>query len=153
MSAVDRCGASTPKQRRRPSCRRCSQPTSRLPSLARRELRDAVQAGSLAPECALANATLVPDLLVLHAAAYKALAAAQRGELRTRSLHAELVFSLSGSKHVSGLSQGGCAHAAGLHAAAAEPARLDTAAPAAVARALPCGQLTPAGLPRPAVRR
>ncbi|PRW39074.1 EKC KEOPS complex subunit Tprkb [Chlorella sorokiniana] len=65
-----------------------------------KELRDAVQAGSLSPECALANATLVPDLLVLHAAAYKALAASQRGELRTRSLHAELVFSLSGSKHI-----------------------------------------------------
>ena len=60
-----------------------------------------MQAGALSPECALSNATLVPDLLVLHAAAYKALAAAQRGELRTRSLHAELVFSLSGSKHVS----------------------------------------------------
>lgn len=81
--------------------RLCSLPCTVPPRL-RRELRDAVQAGSLSPECALANATLVPDLLVLHAAAYKALAAAKRGELRTRSLHAELVFSLSGSKHVSG---------------------------------------------------
>ncbi|KAI7841481.1 hypothetical protein COHA_004875 [Chlorella ohadii] len=65
-----------------------------------KELKDTVQAGSLSPECALVNAALVSDLLVLHAAAYKALAAAQRGELRTRSLHAELVFSLSGSKHI-----------------------------------------------------
>lgn len=78
-----------------------------------RELKDTVQAGSLSPECALVNAALVSDLLVLHAAAYKALAAAQRGELRTRSLHAELVFSLSGSKHVSGRGMAGvCLHLA-----------------------------------------
>lgn len=59
-----------------------------------------MQAGALTPEAALANAALVPDPLVLHAAAYKALAAQARGGLRTRSLHAELVFNLSGSKHV-----------------------------------------------------
>lgn len=75
--------------------------------LCHRQLRDAVQAATLSPECALANAALVPDLLVLHAAAYKALAAQKRGALRTRGLHAELVFNLSGSKHVRGLGGGG----------------------------------------------
>jgi len=43
----------------------------------------------------------VPDPLVLRAAAHKALATQQRGTLRTRSVHAEVVFNLSGSKHVS----------------------------------------------------
>ena len=60
-----------------------------------------MQGGSLSPESALANAALVPDALVLRAAAHKACVAASRGALRTRSLHAELVFGLSGSKHVS----------------------------------------------------
>ncbi|CAL8470265.1 g9807 [Coccomyxa elongata] len=57
-------------------------------------------AGSLEPELAFINANLVPDLLVVQAAAQKALAAHLRGSLRTRSLHAELVYNLSGSKHV-----------------------------------------------------
>lgn len=63
-------------------------------------LRDLVVAGSLEPECALVNAALVPDALVLRAAATKALLAAQRGALRCKSPHAELVFNLSGSKHI-----------------------------------------------------
>ena len=43
----------------------------------------------------------VPDVLVLKAAAQKALFANLRGNLRSRSMHAELVFSVAGSKHVS----------------------------------------------------
>jgi Kinase binding protein CGI-121 len=43
----------------------------------------------------------VPDLFALKAAAYKALAAQQRGKLVTRTLHAELVYNISGSRHVS----------------------------------------------------
>ena len=74
-------------------------------------------AASLRPECSLANAALVPDPLVLHAAAYKALAAQQRGGLRTKSLHAELVVNLSGSKHVSGEAMGRCLPALLLAAA------------------------------------
>lgn len=58
--------------------------------------------GALQPECSLANAELVPSLLVLRVAAFKALLAQQRGALRTKSLHAEVVFNLAGSKHVSG---------------------------------------------------
>lgn len=119
----------------------CAAAAHAAPSLAHlpapRELRDAVQGGSLAPECALANATLVPDLLVLHAAAYKALAAAKRGELRTRSLHAELVFSLSGSKHVSCLFGGGGMQRAACRAGAGLPSR-PAGLPPLLLRTVPC---------------
>lgn len=70
-------------------------------------LRDKVLAGSLEPECALVNAALVPDAIVLRAAAEKALMAKQRGTLRCKSAHAELVFNLSGSKHVRRLRDAG----------------------------------------------
>ena len=91
-------------------------------------------ATSLQPECSLANAALVPDSLVLHAAAYKALAAQQRGGLRTKSLHAELVVNLSGSKHVS-FNQGSEAL---------------TACPPAGSSRLPMHSLPPSPLPCPA---
>lgn len=85
-----------------------SQPLLIAPSTpSRSALRDLVVAGSLEPECALVNAALVPDALVLRAAATKALLAAQRGALRCKSPHAELVFNLSGSKHVRPCSAGG----------------------------------------------
>jgi hypothetical protein len=45
----------------------------------------------------------VQDLSVVRAAAQKAFAASLCGALRTRSLHAELVFNIAGSKHVGGL--------------------------------------------------
>lgn len=64
------------------------------------ELKEQVLKGLFKPECSLINASLVPDALVLRAAAHKAAAAQQRGALRTRSVHAELVFNLSGSKHI-----------------------------------------------------
>ncbi|EFN53878.1 hypothetical protein CHLNCDRAFT_25174 [Chlorella variabilis] len=65
-----------------------------------KELRELVMSGALQPECSLANAELVPSLLVLRVAAFKALLAQQRGALRTKSLHAEVVFNLAGSKHI-----------------------------------------------------
>jgi hypothetical protein len=68
-------------------------------------------AGGLQPEAAIINATMLPSLLVLHASAHKALTAAQRGGLRSRTLHSELVFGLSGSKHVRGRGRGVCARA------------------------------------------
>ena len=43
----------------------------------------------------------MPDLFILQTAGQWAAANAKHGSLRTRSLHTELVFSLSGSKHVS----------------------------------------------------
>ena len=70
------------------------------PLLRCRELREQMLAGTLSPECCLVNAELVPELRVLHVAAHKALAARRRGALRTRTLHSELIFNLSGSKQV-----------------------------------------------------
>ena len=43
----------------------------------------------------------VPDLLLLQTAGQWAATGEKQNALRTRSLHTELVFSLSGSKHVS----------------------------------------------------
>ena len=42
----------------------------------------------------------VPDLFIIRLAAYQALLAHHTGSLTTRSLHSELIFNLSGSKHV-----------------------------------------------------
>ena len=42
----------------------------------------------------------VPDTIIVKAAAQKAVLANAKGALRSRSMHAELVFNLSGSKHV-----------------------------------------------------
>jgi EKC/KEOPS complex subunit CGI121/TPRKB len=57
-------------------------------------------AGAMAAEFAFLNAALVPDALVLRMAAHRALCAQSRGRLATRSLHAEVVFNVSGSKHI-----------------------------------------------------
>ena len=46
----------------------------------------------------------VPDAILVKAAAQKAVLANAKGALRSRSMHAELVFNLSGSKHVSDFS-------------------------------------------------
>lgn len=70
-------------------------------ALACSELRDRLVTGSLEMDCALVNAALVADAIVLRAAAEKALRVQQRGTLRCKTAHAELVFNLSGSKHVS----------------------------------------------------
>eukprot|EP00887_Chlorella_sp_A99_P002245 scaffold10.g2245.t1 len=64
------------------------------------EIRGMVMTGALQPECAIINGALVPDLAAVHAAAFKALQAQARGQLRTKSLHAEVVFGLSGSRHI-----------------------------------------------------
>lgn len=48
------------------------------------------------------------DTFPLHVAAHKALTAQARGKLATTSLHTELVFNMSGSKHVSLCSNSEC---------------------------------------------
>ncbi|CAL5225601.1 g8452 [Coccomyxa viridis] len=65
-----------------------------------REIQERIVAGTLQPELAFINAKMVPDVLVLKAAAQKAFFANLRGTLRSRSMHAELVFFVAGSKHV-----------------------------------------------------
>uniref|UniRef100_A0A6U1JQL4 EKC/KEOPS complex subunit CGI121 n=1 Tax=Tetraselmis chuii TaxID=63592 RepID=A0A6U1JQL4_9CHLO len=65
------------------------------------EIKQGIISGSHAVEAAFVNAALVPDLFVLHLAAMKVLLAEARGKLRTHSLHSELVYNTSGSKHIS----------------------------------------------------
>ncbi|PNT69909.1 hypothetical protein BRADI_2g02780v3 [Brachypodium distachyon] len=65
-----------------------------------RELLDLMQSGKLEPEVAFLNASLVPDVFPVLAAAHKALLAKSREALTTRTLHSELVYNYSGSKHI-----------------------------------------------------
>lgn len=60
-----------------------------------------MQSGKLVPEVALLNASLIPDVFPLLAAGHKALLAKSRESLTTRTLHSELVYNYSGSKHIS----------------------------------------------------
>ncbi|KAF2297783.1 hypothetical protein GH714_002805 [Hevea brasiliensis] len=64
------------------------------------ELLDSMQAGTLEPEVALLNASLIPDVFPVLAAAHKTLTAKSRDSLTTRTLHSELVYNYSGSKHI-----------------------------------------------------
>ncbi|CAI9769119.1 unnamed protein product [Fraxinus pennsylvanica] len=66
-----------------------------------KELLDLMQAGTLEPEIALLNALLIPDVFPVLAAAHKTLIAKSREALTTRTLHSELVYNYSGSKHIS----------------------------------------------------
>ncbi|KAK9286956.1 hypothetical protein L1049_015364 [Liquidambar formosana] len=65
-----------------------------------KELLDAMQAGTLEPEVAFLNASLIPDVFPILAAAHKTLIAKSRESLTTRTLHSELVYNYSGSKHI-----------------------------------------------------
>ncbi|KAA6429011.1 MAG: hypothetical protein FRX49_01121 [Trebouxia sp. A1-2] len=66
-----------------------------------KELQDRIKEGKLEPEVAMLNAEVVADLFVLRIAAQQALAQQHRGKLITKSLHAELVYNMSGSRHIS----------------------------------------------------
>ncbi|XP_021736416.1 EKC/KEOPS complex subunit Tprkb-like [Chenopodium quinoa] len=65
-----------------------------------KELLDLMQTGNLVPEVAFLNASLIPDAFPVLAAAYKALLSKGRETLTTRTLHSELVYNYSGSKHI-----------------------------------------------------
>ncbi|XP_027189038.1 uncharacterized protein [Cicer arietinum] len=65
-----------------------------------KELLESMQAGTLEPEVALLNASLIPDIFPVLAAAHKTLEAKSRDSLTTRTLHSELVYNYSGSKHI-----------------------------------------------------
>ncbi|XP_057783031.1 uncharacterized protein LOC131000906 isoform X2 [Salvia miltiorrhiza] len=64
-----------------------------------KELLELMQAGTLEPEVAFLNASLIPDVFPVLAAANKTLVAKIRDSLTTRTLHSELVYNYSGSKH------------------------------------------------------
>ncbi|XP_042490023.1 EKC/KEOPS complex subunit TPRKB [Macadamia integrifolia] len=65
------------------------------------ELLDAMQSGTLEPEVAFLNASLVPDVFPVLVAAHKTLLSKSRETLTTRTLHSELVYNYSRSKHIS----------------------------------------------------
>ncbi|XP_010530887.1 PREDICTED: EKC/KEOPS complex subunit Tprkb [Tarenaya hassleriana] len=65
-----------------------------------KDLLNSIQAGTLDPEVAFLNASLIPDIFPLLAAAHKALVSKSRDLLTTRTLHSELVYNYSGSKHI-----------------------------------------------------
>eukprot|EP00850_Spirogloea_muscicola_P015891 SM000125S26096 [mRNA] locus=s125:404732:405861:+ [translate_table: standard] len=64
------------------------------------ELLRQLQAGELQPEVALLDASLVPGVFPVLAAAHKAVLAQDRGALRTRTLHSEIVYNYAASKHI-----------------------------------------------------
>eukprot|EP00271_Cylindrocystis_brebissonii_P021856 TRINITY_DN808_c0_g1_i1.p1 TRINITY_DN808_c0_g1~~TRINITY_DN808_c0_g1_i1.p1 ORF type:complete len:175 (-),score=38.20 TRINITY_DN808_c0_g1_i1:14-538(-) len=64
------------------------------------ELVAKVRAGALEPPLALINADLLVSAFPVLAAAHKALGAEAAEQLKTRALHAELVFNVSASKHI-----------------------------------------------------
>ncbi|RHN43510.1 hypothetical protein MtrunA17_Chr8g0388681 [Medicago truncatula] len=65
-----------------------------------KELLESMQAGTLEPEVAFLNASLIPDIFPVLAAAHKTLVTKSRDSLTTRTLHSELVYNYSGSKHI-----------------------------------------------------
>uniref|UniRef100_A0A7N0TEE5 Uncharacterized protein n=1 Tax=Kalanchoe fedtschenkoi TaxID=63787 RepID=A0A7N0TEE5_KALFE len=65
-----------------------------------KKLLDLMQAGTLDPEVAFLNASLIPDVFPVLAAAHKMVTAKSRDSLRTRTPHSELVYNYSGSKHM-----------------------------------------------------
>ncbi|KAK7407558.1 hypothetical protein VNO78_09511 [Psophocarpus tetragonolobus] len=65
-----------------------------------KELLESMQAGTLEPEVAFLNALLIPDIFPILAAAHKTLVAKSRDSLTTSTLHSELVYNYSGSKHI-----------------------------------------------------
>jgi len=65
-----------------------------------KELLELMQAGTLEPEVTFLNASLIPDIFPVLAAAHKTLLAKSRESLTTRTLHSELVYSYSSSKHI-----------------------------------------------------
>lgn len=64
-----------------------------------KELLDLMQSATLEPEVAFLNASLIPDVFPVLAAAHKTLVAKSRDSLTTRTPHSELVYNFSGSKH------------------------------------------------------
>ncbi|CAI5512113.1 unnamed protein product [Closterium sp. Naga37s-1] len=70
-------------------------------SAAARDLLSQLQSGTMHPEVAFLNATLVPGTFPVLVAAHKALTSAATGCLKSRTLHSELVFNYAASKHVS----------------------------------------------------
>lgn len=65
-----------------------------------REIKEEIVKGRMDPEAAFINARMVPDAFIVHVAGRSVIGSNKDGKLKTRSLHAELVFCISASKHV-----------------------------------------------------
>ena len=65
-----------------------------------KDVLDKLLARTLEPEVALVNPRPIQSLFALRLAAHKALASRERNALTTRTLHSELVYNLSASKHI-----------------------------------------------------
>ena len=70
-----------------------------------KDVLDKLLARTLEPEVALVNPRPIQSLFALRLAAHKALASRERNALTTRTLHSELVYNLSASKHITEGSQ------------------------------------------------
>lgn len=66
-----------------------------------RSIANSIVQGTFGPEVAIINASLVPSIFIVHAAARLALLNRDRKALKSRSLHSEVVFNVAASKHVS----------------------------------------------------
>jgi EKC/KEOPS complex subunit CGI121/TPRKB len=66
-----------------------------------RAIAKSIVKGTFGPEAAIINASLVPSIFIVHAAARLALLNRDRKALKSRSLHSEVVFNVAASKHVS----------------------------------------------------
>lgn len=80
-------------------------PVRHTPRSGSREIRQLVLSAQVNPEFAFINAAALAGLLPLRLAAHKALTYAARGRLVSKTLHSELVYNLSGSKHVRSCAQ------------------------------------------------
>eukprot|EP00798_Chlamydomonas_sp_ICE-L_P028840 gene28840-32029_t len=65
-----------------------------------KDIRAKLIAGELTPDFAFLHAPAISDLFSIHVGAHKALTGETRGTMSARSLHAELIFCISGSKHI-----------------------------------------------------
>ncbi|GLI69977.1 hypothetical protein VaNZ11_014629, partial [Volvox africanus] len=64
-----------------------------------KDVRATIRDSSMA-EFAYINAAVVIDPFLVHLAGYRALTAESSGRLNTKSLHTELIYNISGTKHV-----------------------------------------------------
>eukprot|EP00892_Ulva_mutabilis_P003771 jgi/Ulvmu1/1766/UM118_0005.1 len=64
------------------------------------DVRKAIVGKTLPCDAAFVDAEALPDIFLLHLAAFKALAAQKAGKQVTHSLHADVVYNLAGSRHI-----------------------------------------------------
>jgi len=66
-----------------------------------REIAAAIKDGSVVPNMTVIDAAMCADPFLIHMAAFQALVNEKRNCVKTRTLHAEVIFQLGANKHVS----------------------------------------------------